>query len=979
MNYKSLFNNLPYPAIIVKNDAPQFLVTDTNTSFSKTFSLPGHKLLGKPFFEAAFLDNNYADEKNAQLLIDALKKASRDKKKSFFKGIQSDDDHPTDHSMGILRFDLTIVPLLKENQDVEHILLIAEDNRNHHPADTNIKYEKRFRALAEHGNDGTWILNPENKITYISPSISNVVGYTREEVLGMHISDVVHPEDREQVLAKITESFQKPGKKAEITPVRIKHKIKGLRWFNGTISNMLNNPAIGGIIINFKDITDEIEAKQRLQSFIDSINGIFFEATLDGVHFNYVSPQVEEILGYKPKKWLESKNFWAEKIHPDDRNRAVTYCREQTKLGKDHCFEYRFQKADGSYIWLRDLISVITEDGKPKVLQGLMLDITEQKKLEDQLELVYKSAKIGDWEFDFINDKVTWSRFVKELYDVPLSYVPSMESAIQFHEEGDNRDKFTKIIEQVRKSGGNFTEEFKILSAKGNVKWIRMVGQSEIQNGVCTKIFGSTQDVTERKLAELSRNEAEQNFRNVVEHSTNMFYTHNSNGDLTYMSPQSRDFLGVIPEESEKRWAEFVTDHPINEIGHQLTEKALRTGKPQPPYELQLEREDGKIIWVEVNEAPLSHDGSVTALVGSLTDITERKNFEEKLKESLETFKLVTQATRDAIYDWDLTNNHIEWGESFTTMFGYETDKKKYPIEEWESCIHHEERSHILSELKSTLYQSTDQRWSAEYRFKKRNGSYAHVVEDGYILRDDHGNPYRMVGAVRDISEIKDHEKYLKESLKEKETLLSEIHHRVKNNLAVISGLMEMQAINTDNEELTQKLIESVLRVKSIAEIHERLYQSDSFAHIQFSEGIKSLIEHIVRTLQAGTKIDLKFNMDQTELNINQSVPCSLLVNEVITNILKHGFNGVDKGTITVNLNEADSAILLEIIDDGNGLPDDFNTKVYTSMGLKLIELLSEQLEADIRHETVNGLTTFALSFKKTTKKSSENSYSSNI
>lgn len=975
INYKSLFTNLPLPALIVRSDDPAFTITEVNDSFRQIIGVPLHSLTGKSIFDVFPGDVNDPDDVNPRLLLASLRRVLKEKKEHQMERIKIEDDPMISEGVRSKFYDLTNVPVLNDDNKVSHILHVVRDATTEHlQAGKIIKNEKRYRALVEHGNDVLWILSEDGTLNYSSPSIEKVLGYSQQEVMAMDISTILHPDDRQHIFGEIAESIQKPGETIQVTPARMKHKKGGWRWFGGTITNMLHDPAIGGIVDNFKDITEEVEAKQKLQSFINSINGIFFEATPDGVHFNYISPQVEEILGYRPKEWLESDNFWSKHIHPNDRKQSVAYCREQTQLGNDHSFDYRFKKADGSYIWLRDLISVITEAGKPIFLQGLMIDITEEKKLEAQLELAYQAASIGNWELNFQKKSLYWSRFVKDLHEVPASYKPEFEKAINFFEEGEQRNKLIQLLDGLKESGGTFNEEFKIITAKGHAKWVRVVAQAQMKNGECIKLYGNIQDVTDRKLAELSRNEAEKNFRNVVEHSTNMFYTHDSHGNLTYMSPQSRDFLGVIPEKSDKRWIEYVTDHPVNHIGYELTEKALETGKAQPPYELQLRREDGKIIWVEVNEAPLVQDGEVTALVGSLTDITDRKNFEEKLKESLERYNLVTKATRDAIYDWDIVNDHMEWGDSFTTLFGHHLNHKKYPIRRWEEYIHPKDRDEISSELKNTLHQTNEKRWSAEYRFKKSDGEYAYVVEDGYILRDDEENPLRMVGAVRDISDMKKQEETLIESLKEKETLLAEIHHRVKNNLAVVSGLMEMQAINTDNEELYQRLIESVLRIKSIAEIHERLYQSDSFAHIQFSEGIKSLTQDIVRTLQTGTKIDLQFNLDHTELNINQSVPCSLLVNEVITNILKHGFKGVDEGTITVNLEEAESSLVLEIVDDGNGLPEDFHTKTYTSMGLKLIDLLSEQLEAEIRHETTNGLTTFALTFEKANIKGSGSS-----
>ena len=975
INYKSLFKNLPFPALIVKCNDPLYTITDVNESLSQIVGVPLGNLTGKSVFDVFPGDVNNPEDKNPQLLLKSFRKVKNERKEHVMQRIQVDDDPMNADGVTTRLYDLTNVPVIKNDGTVSHILHVVKDATTEYlQAEKIIKNEQRYKALVEHGNDVLWILSVEGKLKYSSPSIEKVLGYSQQEVMAMDISSILYPDDHEHVFAEVAESLEKPGESIQVTPARMKHKNGSWRWFGGTITNMLHDPAIAGIVDNFKDITEEVEAKLKLQSFVNSINGIFFEASADGVHFNYVSPQVEDILGYKPDEWLRTKNFWPSHVHPDDRHRSLTYCRQQTELGKDHSFDYRFKKADGSYIWLRDLISVITYGSKPRVLQGLMIDISEEKKLETQLELAYKSASIGNWEIDLIKNSLFWSRFVKELHEVPMNYKPTLESAISFYEEGEHRNKISQIISDLQKNGGGFTEEFKIITAKGNEKWIRVVGQAEMQNGICIKLFGSTQDVTERKEAELSRNEAEQNFRNVVEHSTNMFYTHNADGDLTYMSPQSKDFLGVIPEESEKRWTEFVTEHPVNKIGYGLTKKALETGETQPPYELQLRRKGGKIIWVEVNEAPLVKNGKVEAMVGSLTDVTDRKTFEEKLTESLERYNLVIKATRDAIYDWDVLNDNIEWGESLYTMFGYELNFNKYPIQKWKDCVHPEDRQHISADLEHTLYQTNEMRWSVEYRFKKYNGEYAYVVEDGYILRDDDENPQRMVGAIRDISEIKKQEEDLMESLKEKETLLAEIHHRVKNNLAVVSGLMEMQAINTDNEELNQKLIESVLRIKSIAEIHERLYQSDSFAHIQFSEGIKSLTKDIVRTLQTNTKIDLKFNMDQTELNINQSVPSSLLVNEVITNILKHAFKGVDEGTITVNLKEVESRLILEIVDDGIGLPEDFNFKTYSSMGLKLIELLSEQLEGEFRHESMNGQTTFTLSFEKANINGSGNS-----
>ncbi len=139
-------------------------------------------------------------------------------------------------------------------------------------------------------------------------------------------------------------------------------------------------------------------------------------------------------------------------------------------------------------------------------------------------------------------------------------------------------------------------------------------------------------EAAERIHAETELRRSEERLRDIVEHSTNMFYSHTAEHVLTYVSPQSRQFVGIEPEEALRRWTEMVTDNPINEIGFRSTTRAIETGEKQPPYELELRAVDGRKVWVLVNEAPIVRDGRTVAIIGSLTDITEQKR--ARLKEA---------------------------------------------------------------------------------------------------------------------------------------------------------------------------------------------------------------------------------------------------------------------------------------------------------------------------------------------------------
>ncbi len=144
-------------------------------------------------------------------------------------------------------------------------------------------------------------------------------------------------------------------------------------------------------------------------------------------------------------------------------------------------------------------------------------------------------------------------------------------------------------------------------------------------------VLGIYQDITETKKIHNSLKETEQRLRNIIENSTILFYSHTPDHRITYVSPQSKTFLDCEPEEALENWQNFLTDNPINNIGVERTNIAIRTGKPQPPYELELKTKKGRIIWVEVHEAPIVENGKTVAMVGSLTDITIKKQAEQAL------------------------------------------------------------------------------------------------------------------------------------------------------------------------------------------------------------------------------------------------------------------------------------------------------------------------------------------------------------
>ncbi len=218
-----------------------------------------------------------------------------------------------------------------------------------------------------------------------------------------------------------------------------------------------------------------------------------------------------------------------------------------------------------------------------------------------------------------------------------------------------------------------------------------------------------------------------------------------------------------------------------------------------------------------------------------------------------------------------------------------------------------------------------------------------------------------------DITEQKKTEEQIKSSLKEKEVLLKEVHHRVKNNMQVISSLLKLQSENTSDKQILDLFNESQNRIQSMALVHEKLYQTKSLADVDFKGYVKSLVNSLLRS--HGTdleKIVIKIEVTNVSLELESAIPCGLIINELVSNSLKYAFPEEKEGEIRVALNSIDhDELLLEISDNGIGMPENLDIRNSGSMGLHLVTILSEdQLEGQLKLNRAGGAH-FYIQFKK--------------
>lgn len=206
---------------------------------------------------------------------------------------------------------------------------------------------------------------------------------------------------------------------------------------------------------------------------------------------------------------------------------------------------------------------------------------------------------------------------------------------------------------------------------------------------------------------------------------------------------------------------------------------------------------------------------------------------------------------------------------------------------------------------------------------------------------------------VTDISEKRKISQNLEASLKEKEILLAEVHHRVKNNLAIISALINLQVENLEDDKSKRIFEETKDRIYSMALIHNQLYQNNSFARIEFAQYIHNFCTYLSKSYQTDRKIDILKNTDKIQLDIKTAIPCALILNELITNSFKHAFKKQATGTIDVGLKREENKIRFWVADSGSGM--DAAKLQSTTMGMNLVTSLVEQIDGNLEYENSNG------------------------
>ncbi|PKL66588.1 MAG: hypothetical protein CVV28_09295 [Methanobacteriales archaeon HGW-Methanobacteriales-1] len=465
-----------------------------------------------------------------------------------------------------------------------------------------------------------------------------------------------------------------------------------------------------------------------------------------------------------------------------------------------------------------------------------------------------------------------------------------------------------------------------------------------------------------RKKAELDLKASEKKYRQLVENAQEGIWSIDTESKTTFVNPRMAEILGYDVDE--------MMGHSLfsfmDERGVELANYNLERGKQglKKQYDFEFIRKDGNRIYTSLETSPIfDGDEKYVGAIAMVSDITNRRKMENTLRESEERYSLTLDAVNDGLWEWNVTSGDAFFSPNYYKVLGYHPGEFPANYKTWRLLVHPDDRDTVEKELQESIKSGSG--FEINLRMKTKSWKWLWVLIRGKAIeKDSTGNATRMVGTLSDITERISAEKKINDSLKEKEMLLKEIHHRVKNNLMIISSLLNLQSRQIKDKASKDIFKESQNRARSMALIHERLYQSTDLKRIDFGDYIGSLSKELFHTYAGDLgHIELKVNVDDIFLDINTAIPLGLIVNELITNSLKHAFPEGKMGEINIDFHPQDDHFEFSVKDNGIGFPKDLDFHNTNSLGMQMVTSLTDQIDGEIELNRSQG-TEFKITFK---------------
>ncbi len=898
--------------------------------------------------------------------------------------------------IGLITFSVCLL-VLKEYDREKTLLLTKTKELEDYKKELELSNMLATKA-EELAKLGYWELDLKtNKITW---SQGTYKIYDRDPNLGVpsleEVIEMIHPDDRQRIL-KLVEIAITEGKILNEVEHRIILKNDTTKTIKVITESVIEETdkvvRLFGVV---QDITESKQMEDKLrrnQAILAEAQRI---AKLGYWEYNPADSSIEWseqtflIFGFAPDQKAPSLSEIGQRIHPDDRELYAKVVEEAITKGRPYKIELRIILPDNSLRYVEAIAKLEIMDGKTVKLFGSVLDITDRKLIEQELrnsEAKYRLIvenqtdfilrSLPDTTIIYVNQSLLkalgndskqvigkkWSDFVPYDYLIPLENKVKSLSV-------DN-PTFVNVNPDVR--------------GDGTIGWTEWVNLGIFdQYGNLTEIQSVGRDITDRKLAEQA---LEKSKKQLLEAQR---VAHLGSWELDFTntkwiwSPELFNIFGFDPNLGEPTYAEYLEmlQPEDRERFDQAMQRAIFTGA-NFLLEIKFLRPDGELKYLEIRgERIITDVGSPICLVGTVLDITDRVKMEKALQESEARFRNIANNIPGIILRYvlhpDGKDQLVYISPGCYSMLGVIQEEALADVNKlWEVVTVEDiiplRESILLSAQNLSL-------WRRDWRIRTKKDELKWLSGVGIPKREDNGDivwdtiitdvtdQKRTQAELEELVkkrtiELEKSQKFLEEQLekekelfaiiqtelKQKETLLKEVHHRVKNNLQIITSLMRLQHDQQQDPALKLSFQDSQNRIQAMALIHESLYRSDNLSEINTSIYLQELAEYLGQIYNAKNRnITISLDISNIMLDIDRAIPCGLIANELLSNALKYAFVDKPSGTITISLHQLGSDHLLQIRDNGIGLPEDFNIRRSSSLGLRLVDRLVKQLRGHL-------------------------------
>jgi PAS domain S-box-containing protein len=738
------------------------------------------------------------------------------------------------------------------------------------------------------------------------------------------------------------------------------------------------------------------ESEEKFRQLANHVRGVFWMTDATGSKVLYINPAYEQIWGHSLDYLYQNPLAWLEAVIPDDRERIgaiwATLPQETFEM------EYQIERPDGTRRWVCDRgHAIYNEAGEIYRLGGLIEDITERKHLELSLRqreqefrtLAENSPDIiarfdRELRYIYINPAIeeisglspalcigkTWRELgiASELYEVweaefRQCFAAGREQVSEFCCETLNGFRYyqTRTIPEFAADG----RVASLLRISSDITALKQAEESlrQLNEELEARIEQRTRTLMEYQAA---LQQSEQRFRSLVANIPGAVYRCLGVPDwqLEFITDAISQITGYPASDfihSPKRhYADII--HPQDRSRVESTWLQAIAQQERFYLEYRLICADGSITWVAERGQPIWGEADCLVCIdGVLFDISDRKHSEIALQESERRLQTIIDSSPVLIYVKNLQGRYSLVNQLCAQYKGLASNE----------LLGKTDRDITTPEL-ANLLEAQDQ----EVFLHRKTFKFEEVTFSGdqqqtflthkFLLCDCDGEPYAVCGISTDITDRKKIEEQIRASLRQKDLVIQEIHHRIKNNLQIVSSLLTLQCRSVSDSTTLQLFRDCQNRILSIALIHEQLYRAVDSTQIDFAEYIRELAQQVTVSYQGRSQqIKLILELEKISLNLDTALPCGLLINELLSNALKYAFPHQQAGEIRIRFyRQEQNQLALVISDNGIGLPDDFNPQQNRTLGLKLVFDLSYQLKGKIMFQTKNGVC-FQLTFSE--------------